>query len=279
MTTLRVLASGLDHPEGLAWDPSGSIIAGGEAGQLYRVNPASGEVTEISRTGGYVLGVAIDGSGRVYWCDMADHAVKRFDPATERTIVWSQGAPAVPFRVPNSLVFDAVGRLYVSESGAWADHDGAMFVIDPDGTTRVASTECRDFANGVAIDPTGTFLYVVETSGPALARFPIISDGELGPRELVTTLGRTVPDGLAFAVDGRLLISCYRPDAILAWDGVAVSTLIDDWTGLTLSAPTNLAFFGPDLDRLATANLASQHLTEVVGGMRGAPMWHPVLLG
>ena len=42
MAELRVLAGGLDHPEGLAWDPTtGSIVAGGEAGQLYRVDPTA----------------------------------------------------------------------------------------------------------------------------------------------------------------------------------------------------------------------------------------------
>lgn len=277
MAELRVLAGGLDHPEGLAWDPRGTIVAGGEAGQLYRVDPATGGVDTISTAGGFVLGIAIDGAGRIYWCDQALHAVMRLDPGTGVAGAWSAGAPDVPFRVPNSLVFDDAGRLYVSESGSWPAHDGAMFVIEPDGTTSVASTECRDFANGVAIDPAGSHLYVAETSGPAIARFAIGADGSLGPRELVATLERTVPDGLAFAADGRLLISCFRPDAVLVWDGHAVSTLVEDWTGLTLSAPTNIAFFGDGLSRLAAANIGFQHLAEVVWDVPGAPLRYPVL--
>jgi hypothetical protein len=93
----------------------------------------------------------------------------------------------------------------------------------------------------------------------------------------VTPLERTVPDGLAFAADGRLLISCFRPDAVLIWDGATVSTLAEDWMGLTLSAPTNIAFFGPQLDRLAAANIAFQHLAEIATDMRGAPLRYPVL--
>jgi gluconolactonase len=277
MAQIRVLASGLDHPEGLAWDPRGSIVAGGEAGQLYRIDPDSGVVSEISKSGGYVLGIAIDGASRIYWCDQVLHAVMRLDPATGAVAAWSRGAPGVPFRVPNSLVFDDVGRLYVSESGSWPDHDGAMFVIEPDGATSVASRECRDFANGVAIDPAGDFLYVLETSGPALARFVIGPGGTLGPRELVTALERTVPDGLAFTSDGRLLISCFRPDAVFVWDGGSLSTLVDDWSGLVLSAPTNIAFFGQALDRLAAANIAFLHIAEIVADVRGAPLRYPVL--
>jgi gluconolactonase len=277
MAELRVMAGGLDHPEGLAWDPRGSIVAGGEAGQLYRVDPDAGSVTEIANGKGYVLGIALDGDGRIYWCDQVHHAVMRHDPTSGVTEAWSRGAPDVPFRVPNSLVFDAQGRLYVSESGSWPDRDGALFIVEPDGTTRLGSTECRDFANGVAIDPPGEYLYVVETSGPSLARFAIGPDGSLASRELVTSLERTVPDGLAFASDGRLLISCFRPDAVLVWDGVGVATLAEDWMGLTLSAPTNIAFFGDDLRRLAAANIAFQHLAEIVVDMRGAPLRYPVL--
>jgi len=274
---LRVLADGLDHPEGLAWDPSGSIVAGGEDGQLYRVDIRDGSLTLLGTPGGYVLGIAIDGQGRIFWCDQDRRAVMRYDPATGHAVTWSTGAPEVPFRVPNALVFDAAGRLYVSESGGWAEHDGALFVIEPDGRTRVASTESRDFPNGIAIDPAGESLYLVETSGPAIARFPIGADGVLGPRQAVVQLPRTVPDGLAFVDDGRLLISCYRPDAILAWDGSHVTTLVDDWTGLDLCAPTNLAFFGDGLDRLATANLGLEHLTEVASGLRGSPLRYPTL--
>ncbi len=278
MASGRVLAGGLDHPEGLAWDPvTGTIVAGGEAGQLYRVDIATGAVTTIAQTGGYVLGIAIDGAGRIFWCDQVHHAVMRFDPVTGVHDAWSRGAPDVPLRIPNALVFDAVGRLYVSESGSWADHDGGVFIVEPDGTTRVGSTETRDFANGVAIDPTGAHLYVLETSGPALVRLPITADGSLGPRELVTTLPRTVPDGLAFAADGRLLISCFRPDAILAWDGHTVTTLLDDWTGLTLSAPTNIAYFGDGLIRLGAANIGFQHLAEIEGAPVGAPLHAPML--
>ncbi len=274
---LRVLADGLDHPEGLAWDPAGSIIAGGEDGQLYRVDIHGDGVTLLGRPGGYILGIAIDGQGRIFWCDQDTRSVMRYDPATGHAATWSTGAPETPFRVPNALVFDAAGRLYVSESGDWTTHDGALFVIESDGTTRLASTETRDFPNGIAIDPAGTWLYLVETSGPAVARFPIRADGALGPREVAVRLPRTVPDGLAFVDDGRLLISCYRPDAIMIWDGSEATTLVDDWTGLDLCSPTNLAFFGEDLDRLATANLGLEHLTEVTSGLRGAPLRYPVL--
>ena len=39
----RVLVAGLDHPEGVAYDPVGDVVwAGGEDGQIYRVSVGDG---------------------------------------------------------------------------------------------------------------------------------------------------------------------------------------------------------------------------------------------
>ena len=43
-------AEGLDHPEGLAFDREGNLWAGGEAGQIYRMDPR-GRVEEIANPG------------------------------------------------------------------------------------------------------------------------------------------------------------------------------------------------------------------------------------
>ncbi|MSW30993.1 MAG: hypothetical protein F2848_02605, partial [Actinobacteria bacterium] len=71
---MKIFASDLDHPEGLAWSPSGWVAAGGEAGQVYRINPATGEATEIANTGGFILGMAFDGEENLYLCDMGRNA-------------------------------------------------------------------------------------------------------------------------------------------------------------------------------------------------------------
>jgi sugar lactone lactonase YvrE len=187
------------------------------------------------------------------------------------------GYGEVQVRVPNYPVFSDDGCLFFSDSGDWVARDGLIFVRHPSGRVSVATRDASGYANGLAIHPDGGYLYAVETSVPRISRFGLLGDGALGPRETVVDMPDTVPDGIAFAADGTLLISCYRPDAIFLWDGQSLDTLVNDRTGLTLSAPTNVAFFGPDLSRLVTANLAARHLVEVSSGLAGAPLNYPTL--
>src|SRR5215207_11233542 len=69
MPAIEILVDGLDHPECVCWDPGAELLwAGGEAGQLYRVDLAERRAEEIARAPGFVLGVAADGRGRVVAC-------------------------------------------------------------------------------------------------------------------------------------------------------------------------------------------------------------------
>ena len=83
---------------------------------------------------------------------------------------------------------------------------------------------------------------------------------------------RNVPDGLAFAPDGSLLISCYEPSRIYRWrKDRGLDVLIEDPAATTLAHPTNIAFKG---DKLYTANLGRWHVTEIdlaaIPGLSGA---------
>ena len=56
MLATEVLVDGLDHPEGVAWAPSSDVLwAGGEAGQLYRVDVGARTWQESPRAPGWRL--------------------------------------------------------------------------------------------------------------------------------------------------------------------------------------------------------------------------------
>ena len=78
---LETFADGLDHSEGIAVTPDGTIYVGGEGGQLYRIG-ADDTFEEVLTTGGFMLGLAADAEGRIYACDSAKKCVWRIDPST-----------------------------------------------------------------------------------------------------------------------------------------------------------------------------------------------------
>jgi len=273
---LSTIGGGIDHPEGICWDPVGSIVVGTEAGGLLWLDPADGSVQRSFQVGvGLMAGIAIDGDGRAYACDVPGHRVARVDPRSGDISTYTTGPADGTFVTPNYPVFDAAGRLYISDSGEWGANDGRVVVVEPDGTSRTLSVEPAAYTNGMALSPDGGHLYVVESSLPGVSRLPLDADGSAGPRELVVEMPRTVPDGIAFTDAGLLLITCYRPDAVYTWDGTTLDTLVEDWSGLTLSAPTNIAFIGHGRDQLVSSNLAGWHLTRIDAGLVGSPVHHP----
>ena len=53
--------------------------------------------------------------------------------------------------------------------------------------------------------------------------------------------------------------------------------LADDWEGVVLNAPTNVAFVGGELDRMAVANVGEVTLAIGDVGARGLPLRYPVV--
>jgi sugar lactone lactonase YvrE len=255
---------GLDHPECVAVDANGTLWAGGEGGQIYEIVPG-GSQRQVAAVGGFVLGIALDGNGGIHACDYTRRVVwliERDGMVTQRT----SGAPKRPFVLPNYAVFDRDGNLYVSDSGDYwhPTGDGAILKISPSNETTVFHDGPFRFANGMAIDPRGNWLYVVQTTAADIVRVPIHEPN--GPIEVTHRFPPgTVPDGIAFAADGRLVIACYKPDAIyVGFPDGRVELLYEDPTGELLNRPTNVALSD---GRLYIANLGGWHLTSIPSDM------------
>jgi gluconolactonase len=277
LTDFTVFVEGLDHPECVAWGPDGLLYAGGEAGQVYRMTADGGELTEVGSTGGFLLGICLDGDGTVYACDSAKPAVVRMT-STGAVDVYSSGNGDRSFANPNYPVFDRAGNLYVSDSGTFHGDDGCLWVIRPGGATELIDTRLKQFPNGIALNAAEDHLYVALSTLPGVARIPVRDGAVVGAAETVITLDRAIPDGLAFDVDGNLYIACYSPDVIyrVSPDG-ALDTLAEDWERVTLASPTNLAFGGPDRTTLFVSSLCRWHLAKTELGVAGQPVNYPRL--
>lgn len=251
----------LDHPECVAVHPDGSVWCGGEHGQIFRISADGVRLDEVASTGGFVLGIAFAPDGRLLACDLAHRAVFTVDTATGSVARFTDGG-ARPFVTPNFAAVAGDGTVYVSDSNRQGEPGGGVYRFAPDGSGGMWSAGPLDFANGLALAPDGSAVYVVESFLPGVSRIPIGADGAAGPPERVVPLPGTVPDGIAFGPDGRLYIGCYEPSQVLRVDlsdGV-VETVLADPTAHLLCHPTNLAFRG---DELFTSNLGRWHVTLI----------------
>jgi gluconolactonase len=273
---LEIFAQDLDHPEGIAV-VDGTIFAGGEAGQVYAIEPDGGHRQVADTGGGMVLGLAADAEGRLYVCNETLRRLFLVDPLAGTATVLAESVSGRPLTLPNWAAFDASGSLYMTDSGGWGDADGLICVLRPGRRLEAWSDEVPCFPNGIAVAPEGDRIVGVESNPGRLFEIPIRGDGSAGPRRVLCELGlAVVPDGIAICADGSLLLGCYRPDAILRWDAVdGLDVLAADPQGVVLSAPANIAFDGERGEVLIATNLSSRHLVRGDLGVCGAPLFRP----
>lgn len=271
---IQIFADGLDHPECVAVHPDGSVWAGGEAGQIYRISGDGSEVKEVANTGGFILGIAFSPHGN--WlavCDLKNKCVWKLDLLHHTLEKFATGSGDEKFSIPNYAVFDNDGRLYVSDSGTFRNVNGKIFCFETNGYGSVWHNGPFNFTNGMALSKDGKYLYVVCTWLPGVESIRINEDGTAGVREVFVTLTETCPDGIAFDREENLYISCYAPNRIYKVSKrKEVSILADDWEAHTLSNPTNLAFGGKDMKQLFAANLGRWHISKMNMEIAGLPL-------
>lgn len=266
-----LLTDGLDHPECVATHPDGSIWAGGEAGQVYRIIADGSAVELIAQTGGFTMGIAF--SPDASWlaiCDLKQHCIWKLVLETKELILFADKVNGASINIPNYPVFDEQGNLYVSESGAFRTVTGKIYRFNAAGNGMVWHEGPFSFANGMALSPGGKELYVACTWLPGVEKITIAPDGSAGEREVFVTLPQTCPDGLAFDATGNLYISCYAPNRIYTvTPDKHISILLDDWESHTICNPTNIAFGGHQFSELFITSLGRWHISKIDLGIEG----------
>jgi sugar lactone lactonase YvrE len=114
----------------------------------------------------------------------------------------------------NFVTEDALGRIWITVSTRLTPRalgyrrscsDGFVIMVDQSGARIVA--DGLGYTNECLVDPSGQWLYVNETFSRRLSRFPILADGALGAKQVVTDFGAGIyPDGLAFDADGQVWV-------------------------------------------------------------------------
>lgn len=261
-----VFATGVDHPECLAFDRNGSLWAGGEAGQVYCIS-SQGTVRQVAGLGGFCAGLAFSPADELVVCN-ARHGIVRVKPNGEFS-VFASHAGGQKIICPNYGLFDAMGNYYVTDSGHWQKRDGYLLRFTPDGRGEILAGPFG-YANGLALSGDGKCLFMVESDTNSVLRFEIGTGHKLGKSATYATDCGRFPDGLTLDADGNLYVCCYASDEIwrLRPSGEKELFASDPW-GVLLGSPTNMAFGGENFDELYVANLARTTITRVKTGCCG----------
>ncbi|ODS81371.1 MAG: hypothetical protein ABS46_11695 [Cytophagaceae bacterium SCN 52-12] len=187
-------------------------------------------------------GQVIMGNGEHWICESRTGRISAYRPdGSFRATIIDGVCAGVPFTTPNDLVTDSKGNLYFTDS---IRETGKVFFSGADGRQELIDG-CVDYANGLALSNSEDILYVAESYGNRILSFHFREDG--AGRNILIDLPshpsgdplKSLPDGLAVDIDGRIWVAHYGMQAIqvVSPEGFLLHT-ID--TGLPLTS--NLAF-------------------------------------
>jgi sugar lactone lactonase YvrE len=216
---LNWVGSGLHRPECVLCTAGGDVYVSDWRGGVSHLRP-DGSVAQIGCAATEEAaparpnGIALQRDGSFLLADIERGGVYRLtrDGALQPFLVEAEGRP---LPATNFVMLDRDGGVWVTVSTRLQPRqqayragvaDGFIVRRDRRGTRIVA--DGLGFTNECHLHPSGRWLYVNETFGRRLSRYPLGAAGSLGGRETVTEFGHgTYPDGLAFDVEGGAWIT------------------------------------------------------------------------
>ena len=278
MSNIRVLATGLEFPEGPVVMPDGSVVLVEIRGKrLTRVYP-DGRKEVVAEIPGGPNGAALGPDGKMYICnnggfswiptgkmimpgpqpdDYLGGSIQRVDMQSGKieTVVDKCGEHAL--RGPNDLVFDRHGGLWFSDLGKRRARDmdvGGFYYLKPGMKEIVEGMHGVLPANGIGLSPDENIVYIAETPTARLWAYDLSAPGTVKPRDVIYRGERGKPiaglggyqmfDSLAVEASGNVCVATLISGCIsvIAPDGTVVEQVP---TGDRVT--TNIAFGGPEL--------------------------------
>lgn len=278
MSDLRIIARGLQFPEGPVALPDGSVaLVEIRRGTVSRVSP-EGRIEVMASPGGGPNGLAIGPDGAFYICnnggfewteragltlpvaqarDYSGGRIERFDPRTNTLTRLYDHCQGRRLKGPNDLVFDTEGGFYFTDLGKVRaeerDH-GGVYYAKADGSLIVELAYPVLSPNGIGLSPDGRTVYVAETEtarlwafdleAPGRARKVPFPDSPHGGRLVGSLTGFHRFDSLAVLASGNIAVATLNSGHIteFAPDGRVVRQV-----KMPEPYPTNICFGGPDM--------------------------------
>jgi sugar lactone lactonase YvrE len=239
ISSLEPVGVDLHRPECVVTTPSGDVFVPDWRGGVTQIAVDGSQETWLANAPGIDLrpnGIALVRDGSFLLANLGDAGGVwrlRRDGSLEPFLTEIEGLLVPP---ANFVTIDDRDRTWISVSTrrvpreeAWRTDVADGFIVLVDGSRARIVADGLHYTNEVHPDPTGTWLYVVETFGRRLTRFRIKPDGTLSERQVVVVLGHgCFPDGFAFDGSGALWLTSLISNRLLRVDGASVDTILED---------------------------------------------------
>jgi len=207
--TQALYATGLPFAGGVAFAPTGDPLVA--FGQLYRIDSS----TTITQNGSTIhpttthsaslgLGLANAFDGSVY-ANLPGRGVGKIDPGTGNIVAGPFGAPGNQLGI--ALDPQTHNLVYVGS-------DGRFYFVSPDFSTQGVFSTQAAFADGIAFDPSGKFLFT--SSG---GKLDVLDRNNNLVQQIALANGACCTDGIAFhSVSPQFVISNNTDGTITRYD-------------------------------------------------------------
>ncbi len=215
---LELLWSDGEFTEGPAPTADGAILFSDIGNRILRFDPASGRVSVFRDPSGKSNGLKFDPRGQLVACEGAAPGGNRRISITDRqghVRTLADRFEGKRFNSPNDLAITTGGRVYFTDPRYVGDEPReldfeAVFLVEPDGAVRVATSEVKK-PNGIIVPPDGGTVYVSDNDNRPdgnhqLVAFTIRPDGTLADNRVLHDFGprRRGVDGMTLDVNGNI---------------------------------------------------------------------------
>ena len=293
LSDLRFVGSGLERPECVLATRSGALYSADWRGGVActTADGASRLLCSAQIADGRRLrpnGIAMRRDGSFLLADLGETqgGVFRLD-RTGRLSPLLEKVDGIDLPPTNFVHEDREQRVWITVStrhrpraAAYRSDvaDGFIVLMTARGARIVA--EGLGYTNEALPSPDGRWLYVNETFGRRLSRFPLYADGSLGPKQVVTTFGAgTFPDGLAFDAEGAVWITSIVSNRVIRVDADGAQALILEDCDPHHLATCEAAFVAGTMDRPHLDTCGGRVLRNVSSLAFGGPDRRTAYLG
>jgi sugar lactone lactonase YvrE len=188
-----------------------------DAGEIYELKNGS-EMKLVHTTSGEATGAGFDANGMIYCTDLAHTAVLVAQPEEHKQDVVVAVYEHKPLRGPNSVAVKSTGEIFFTDGGPFGStglHNpaGSVFMISggiAGQILRPISLEQLAYPSGIALDPSGTILYVTEMMTNRILRYTQMTEGVWHGSVFYQLSGRVGPSCIAVDKQGSLYVGHFE---------------------------------------------------------------------